>query len=251
MQRSGNRVLAIGAHPDDIELGCGGTLAKHAAVGDDVVMLVLTDGRAGPGNVVARVAEARAAAAVLGAEIVFGGLTDGALGASRESVSVIEDVLREFPPSVIYTHSDSDSHQDHRAVAESTLSAARDFATVLHYQAPSSRSFNPKIFVALDEESLRMKLDALNKHASQVKNSPRVSFDAIDAAARYWGTQARTKLAEGFEITRAFVSPTTAGLVVGDRRHEPRPFAGPERRKAHRPQFDELFEPFRHSTGEL
>jgi LmbE family N-acetylglucosaminyl deacetylase len=50
-------VLAIGAHPDDIELGCGGALAKHVASGDDVTMLVITAGSAGPGDVAHRVAE--------------------------------------------------------------------------------------------------------------------------------------------------------------------------------------------------
>lgn len=245
-----NKVLAIGAHPDDIELGCGGTLARHVAVGDDVLLLVMTAGQAGPGDVSSRPAEAQAAANALGAQIVFGGLTDGELDPCRETVSVIEAVLNGFRASVLYTHSEDDAHQDHRAVAEATLSAARDLATIFHYQAPSSHSFQPTMFVPLEEKDLRIKLDALNKHASQVKNSRRVNFEAVQAAALYWGTPASTKLAEGFEITRAFMWPTTAGLMVGDRRSEQRSFVGPERRRTQKPHFNEMFELFHHSSEE-
>src|ERR1700722_10624360 len=64
--RGHRSVLAIGAHPDDIELGCGGTIARHVSVGDQVAMLVVTRGEVGPGEVLQRVDEQQRAAAVLG-----------------------------------------------------------------------------------------------------------------------------------------------------------------------------------------
>ena len=67
-----HHVLAIGAHPDDIEIGCGATLAKHAALGDEVTMLVITDGAKGPGKVSDRVREQEAACAVLGIKTLLG-----------------------------------------------------------------------------------------------------------------------------------------------------------------------------------
>ena len=71
--RGHRSVLAIGAHPDDIELGCGGTIARHVAVGDQVAMLVVTRGEVGPGEVLQRVEEQRRAAEVLGVSTLLWG----------------------------------------------------------------------------------------------------------------------------------------------------------------------------------
>lgn len=238
--------MAIGAHPDDIELGCGGTLTRHVAAGDEVTMLVMTNGQSGPGNVEGRLEEARSAAEVLGAQIIFGGLYDGEVAPSRETVGIVETVITAKSPTIIYTHGEDDSHQDHRNVCQATLSAARNVATVLHYQSPSARRFHPQFFVALDDEAIHVKLEALNRHSSQVENSARVSFDALDAAARYWGVQARTRYAEAFETSRALLNPTSAGMVVGDRRaaRATNQVVAQERRGESLPQYKELFNPF-------
>jgi LmbE family N-acetylglucosaminyl deacetylase len=198
------RILAIGAHPDDIELGCGGTLALHVAAGAEVTMLVLTTGAAGPGDPTIREHEARAAADTIGAEIVFGGFDDSTLTADYTTVSVIEEVLNRVNPSLIYTHAESDSHQDHRASASATISAARQRPSILHYQAPSSRAFHPCLFVDI-EPFLQVKIDALNCHASQVADSLMVDIDAQEVNAAYWGRQARCRYAEPFELTRVLV----------------------------------------------
>lgn len=237
---SGTRVLAIGAHPDDIELGCGGTLARHVAAGDDVLMLVLTDGQSGPGEVSGRRVEARAAAEVLGADISFGGLMDGSVDPGSETVQLIERAIVELSPSVVYTHGEDDSHQDHRHACAATLSAARNISTVLHYQSPSARNFHPTLFVAIGEQALELKLTALECHSSQVENSARVDFSLLEAQARYWGAQARTKYAEGFVAARALVSPTSEGVVLGERRGGSDGFVGADRRDAALPQAEAL-----------
>lgn len=250
---SGYRVLAIGAHPDDIELGCGGTLVRHAAVGHEVVMLVVTDGQNGPGDVSKRIKEAEAAAAIIGARVVFGGSQDGQVTAGSDTVKIIEKEIAALSPSIIYTHGDSDSHQDHRNVCAATISAARNSATLLHYQAPSALDFRPNFFVSLDDESIQIKLEALNQHSTQVESSSRVSFDALDAAARYWGLQARTRYAEAFELTRGVAFPTEHGMLFGDRRvpTDEDLYEGLERRKKHLPQYVKFYEEFRKQSGSL
>src|SRR5689334_1238055 len=111
-------VLAIGAHPDDVELGCGATLAAHAARGDSVTLLVMTPGEGGPQHRKSRVAEQEEAARVLNADLLWGGFRDGAVPTSVETVDAIEAAIDSVKPDIIYTHTLDDSHQDHRATAD-------------------------------------------------------------------------------------------------------------------------------------
>jgi LmbE family N-acetylglucosaminyl deacetylase len=206
------RVLAIGAHPDDIELGCGATLLAHAAAGDAVTMLVLTSGQAGPGAA-DRLAEQRAAAGVLGAGLRWGGLVDCRVAADAETVRIVEDAIRDTDADVVYVHALDDSHQDHRAAAAATLSAARRMSRVLHYQSPSTLTFQPTVFVDVTAY-LSGKVAALRAHASQVELSAMVEPDAVVAAARYWGAQARVGYAEAFAPSRLVLDLAPAELAV-------------------------------------
>lgn len=194
-------ILAIGSHPDDIELGCGGTLARHVSSGDEVHMLVLTTGEAGPGKVSDRVNEQVAAAEILGVPprcLFWGHLPDGQLNNHElELVHVIERVIVETHADVVYTHGNLDSHQDHRAVAEATWGAARHARRVLCYDSPSSHSFNPSVFVDITT-TLGKKYDALTAHTSQVANSSMASTSLVMTQAGYRGFQARVEAAEGF-----------------------------------------------------
>jgi LmbE family N-acetylglucosaminyl deacetylase len=205
-------VLAIGAHPDDVELGCGGTLLAHASAGDAVTVLVLTGGESGPGDeaqVVLRRHEQEAAARSLGARLVWGGLQDCMLTADAALVALIERVLEETAADVVYVHAPDDSHQDHRAVASATQGAARRLSRVLHYQSPSTLSFTPTVYVDVTAH-LTGKLHALGAHASQVELSPMVEPDAVVASARHWGAQARIGYAEAFAPTRMVMDMRSA-----------------------------------------
>lgn len=194
-------VLAIGSHPDDIELGCGGTLARHVSSGDDVHMLVITTGESGPGEVSARVLEQVAAAEILGVtqdRLFWGQLPDGRVSNYElELVHLIERVIVQTRAEVVYTHGSLDSHQDHRAVAEATWGAARHARRVLCYDSPSSHSFNPSVFVDITA-TLGKKHDALKAHGSQVDNSRMASTSLVMTQAGYRGFQARVEAAEGF-----------------------------------------------------
>jgi LmbE family N-acetylglucosaminyl deacetylase len=193
-------VLAVGAHPDDIEMGCGASLLAHTAAGDRVTMLVLTGGEEGPGTA-SRHDEQLSAAATLGASLRWGGLIDCTLTPDAATVRVIEAVVQETEADLIYVHAPEDSHQDHRAAAAATLSAARRLPRILHYQSPSTLSFNPTVFVDITAY-LSGKLVALKAHASQVELSAMVEPDAVVASARHWGSQARIGYAEAFSPTR-------------------------------------------------
>jgi LmbE family N-acetylglucosaminyl deacetylase len=198
------RVLAVGAHPDDIELGCGATLLAHSAAGDAVTMLVMTGGENGPGDgaaVVGRRAEQEQAARTLGAALLWGGLRDCTVTADSATVAVVERAIQETGADAVYVHAPDDSHQDHRAVAAATLAAARRLSRVLHYQSPSTLTFSPATFVDVTA-FLSGKLAALRAHASQVELSAMVEPDAVVASARHWGAHARIGYAEAFAPTR-------------------------------------------------
>jgi LmbE family N-acetylglucosaminyl deacetylase len=173
-------VLAIGAHPDDIELGCAGTLIKHVASGDPVTMLVVTMGEVGPGAVSER------------------HLPDCEVSLRElELVHLIESAIRQTEATVIYTHGLLDTHQDHRAVALASLGAARHCGRILCYDAPSSYGFTPTVFTDISD-SLEKKVAALQCHTSQVEASVMASPELVRTSAGYRGHQARVPAAEGF-----------------------------------------------------
>jgi LmbE family N-acetylglucosaminyl deacetylase len=199
-------VLAIGAHPDDLELGCAGTLARHVAQGHRVTMLVVTSGQLGPGDASLRQGEARRAARALGADLVFGGLPDGSVSDHQLSlVHLIEDVVRSTGATTVYTHRQHDSHQDHRAVASASMGACRTVQPVLCYDSPSSLGFSPSVFVDITT-TLDKKLAALDVHQTQVHNSSMASPSLVMTQAGYRGFQARCEAAEGFEPLRLVLS---------------------------------------------
>ncbi|MDA8342266.1 MAG: PIG-L family deacetylase [Actinomycetota bacterium] len=201
------RVLAIGAHPDDIELGCGGALLEHRDAGHDLTMLVMTEGSRGPQGMVTRIEEQVDVARVLGARLVWGGFVDGAVPPGHESVAVIEAAIGDGV-DVVYTHTTEDTHQDHRATAQATFAATRRTPRVLCFETPSSVGFTPTLFVDIDGR-VEAKLDLLRIHLSQVLAGGPVDLEAVEAQARFRGSQARARNAEAFSVHRLLWEPTT------------------------------------------
>lgn len=204
---TGRAVVAVGAHPDDIELGCGATLRAHALAGDRVVMLVLSDGAIGPGtNPQARRAEQGEAALRIGAEVRWGGCSDGFISDGYDTVRIIESVLGEVGASVVYAHAPDDSHQDHRAASRASASAARQVEQVLFYESPSSLNFQPQLYSDVTG-CANAKLAALQAHASQVEGSRKVDLDVVAALMRVRGFEAGVADAEGFQARRFVYDP--------------------------------------------
>lgn len=198
-------VLAVGAHPDDVEIACGGTLRAHALAGDTVHILTLTMGEAG-GDKQVRQAESRRAAAVIGAGLSMCDLPDTRISEGAETITEIEKVIREVNPGIIYTHSANDAHQDHRNVYRATVVAARRVPTLLCYQAPSATvDFKPARFTEISG-CLDAKLQAIAAFGSQAMQRPYMTPAMIEATARYWGRFAGYGLCEPFEAVRVLTN---------------------------------------------
>src|SRR4051812_42511692 len=164
------RVLAIGAHPDDVELGCFGTLLRLQRSGSEVALCVLSDGERG-GSPEHRHEEARASARLLKADLTQAGLPDTEIAEGHPTIGIIEELVARFRPAVVLVPSPDDTHQDHRNAARAALSAARSVPGLLFYQLPSTaRTFRPSLFVEITEV-IDEKVRAVAIHESQGKNA--------------------------------------------------------------------------------
>jgi LmbE family N-acetylglucosaminyl deacetylase/CheY-like chemotaxis protein len=205
------RVLAVGAHPDDVEIGAGATLAAHRAIGDDVTVLTLSRGAVG-GQPSAREHESRAAAAVIGADLVLLDFEDTRMEPLAAVIRAIEEVVADVDPTIVYTHTANDRHQDHRAVHQGVEVAARRVPTVLCYQSPSATiDFKPARFSPVDEH-IETKLRMLAAFASQAHRDY-MQPESVRATARYWSRFGVGTYAEPMEALRAV---GRLGLLVGD-----------------------------------
>ena len=195
-------VLAVGAHPDDMELGCAGTLALHSMRGDRVYLLVLTNGEAS-GDAVVRGTECRESAKILGAcDLFMGDLPDTKVTDGKETIDVIENILDKVKPDIIYAPSSKDTHQDHRNAGYAVLSACRRCRIILLYEGASTqRDFNPQVFVDI-KDTFQKKLEATKAFGSQVENHGMYSkaMKAVEGLAKFRGYQAGVDVAEAFEV---------------------------------------------------
>jgi LmbE family N-acetylglucosaminyl deacetylase len=206
------KVLAIGAHPDDVEIGCGGSLLAHRQAGDDVTLLVMTTGNNVPG-MNPRVAEQEEAAHLLGADVIWGGFTDGYIPEGKEAVDVVQAAIARSGAEIVYTHTTVDTHQDHRATAAASIAACRKVSRVLCYESPTAFGFAPNVFVNV-AGLVEAKLDLIRCHMSQVMRNGIVDLEALEAQARFRGFGARARHAEGFEVHRYLLDPADLGLFV-------------------------------------
>ncbi|MGQ9827315.1 MAG: PIG-L deacetylase family protein, partial [Roseiflexus sp.] len=142
------RILAIGAHPDDLEIACGATLAKMRDAGHSIYAMILTCGEAG-GDPVIRLREAHYGARFIDVnEVEVLNFSDTELADQVNDITrAIEARIRAYQPDIILTHSAHDQHQDHLAVHQATLRAARNHSAILCYESPSvTRDFQPTFF---------------------------------------------------------------------------------------------------------
>jgi LmbE family N-acetylglucosaminyl deacetylase len=198
------RILAVGAHPDDVELGCGGVLVKHLDLGDEVHVLVMTNGD--KGNHTMNREECLASLDSLGVKkenIFFGNFPDGFLRDDFNTVSLIESYIKKLNITRVYTHSPSDRHQDHRSCSLSVSSAARNISEIFLFQGPSTKApFDPHYFIEISEKQLGKKLKALGNYKTQIAKGI-VNVQAIDCLARLNGAHHKTDCAEAFALNHA------------------------------------------------
>ena len=146
------RILAVGAHPDDIEINCGGTLARYAEDGHHVMMAIATNGEKGhvtiPPQELAKIREkeARTSAAVIGAELFWLGFPDGDLFYDRETRLHFVDMIRQAQPDIILTHWGETYHPDHIATSQLVCGASY-ISTVPHFKTEhDAHKIVPKIY---------------------------------------------------------------------------------------------------------
>jgi len=197
-------ILALGAHPDDIEFGCGGTFLKFSKEENNIYFLVLTRGEYG-GDPQLRYKEQEEALKLLGIKKIFwGGYTDTELPNDRIIITHIDKIIQEVNPDEVYVNYIEDIHQDHRILARCTLAATRYIKKVFFYEDYTSSNFDPDIFVDI-EDVLEKKQELIRLYESQVKKSYPTRLDMVEtvrAMANFRGFQGKIKYAEGFKAFR-------------------------------------------------
>lgn len=194
------RVLAVGAHPDDIEFGCGGALLRHAGQGASITLVVVTDGALG-GDAVVRAAEQARAAEILGAKTVMLGLPDGRPGPLHDLVGLLEAEVDSSAPELVYTHLPQDTHQDHAQTHRAVQIAARYVPNVLMFESPRSPLLSVGIGVAIGSV-IEQKTGLLATHASQLRGRTELTAESVRARALLHGTRLGCGHAEMFSPLR-------------------------------------------------
>ncbi len=196
---AGQVVLAVGAHPDDIELGCAGFILKLKASGAQVHGLTLTRGERGTDQEGKRPEETARSGRFLGLDgLTVLDLPDAGLQDRIGDVkSAIEAKVRELRPTMVLTHTDVDVHGDHRAVHAATREAARGVPTVLCYEDVSTTDrFQPNLFVDISHY-LDDHLRACALHETQA-HRPYMDPQVIKGRAAHRGLQASARYALAF-----------------------------------------------------
>ncbi|WIM68655.1 PIG-L deacetylase family protein [Corynebacterium breve] len=195
-------VLIVAAHPDDLEIACGSTIAKLVDSGHQVHGIIMSDGADG-GDAAVRPDEARAGATFLGlSSVTVLSLTDRALDEHmNEMIDAIEAKMGAKQPDLIFTHSKNEVHQDHLAVHRAVMRAARNHHSILCFESPSvTADFSPTVFIDVTDYS-DVKAEAIAAHANQ-SGKPYMSREIVDSITTFRGRQGRIRRAEGFEPMR-------------------------------------------------
>ena len=198
------KILAIGAHPDDIELGCGGLLLKAARQGHDVHMYSLTRGAVG-GDPKQRTTELMKSAKFIGAKNLWiDNFEDTKLAVSSDLISHIEFFITKVDPELIITHSHNDVHHDHRAVSLSTVEAGRFVSNILSYEIPLTKNFSPQVFFDITDV-IDDKVELIKKFWSQ-QSKLYLQTNGIKGLAEYRALQSRlnstVNYVEAFEVLK-------------------------------------------------
>jgi two-component system response regulator HydG len=194
-------VLAIGAHPGDVEIGAAGALLAHQAAGVAVTILTLSaPARGGTGDQTGR--EAQQGAAALGTRLVLADLVSPDSGEANPAGAAVDRVVADIQPTVLYTHSVHDDQPEHRSTHQAALAAARRIGRVYCFQSPSATiDFRPTRFVPVDDQ-LGGKLQAVGAFTGQDEVRAYLEPDQVTSTALYWGRYCQARYAEAFEVVR-------------------------------------------------
>jgi LmbE family N-acetylglucosaminyl deacetylase len=204
----GESVVAFGAHPDDLEIGMGGTIAKLAALGFDVHMVVATL----PNFVKTDTKEERRNESIMSAKVMgckipeFLDLSPEQITFGRRFVTLIDGIIIRHKPKFVFTQWIGDSHQDHQTLTKAVMAAARDTSNLLMYETTipgglTESAFRPQLYVDISSTH-EIKTNALHCFDSQKIRCGHLWIDSIIGRSAYRGYQNNTKYAEAFEVIR-------------------------------------------------
>jgi LmbE family N-acetylglucosaminyl deacetylase len=196
-------VMAIGAHPDDVEVGCFGTLMKHKKKGDRVTVVITTKGGYGERSWETISKEMKRASSILGVEYVVLDNPIGHYGMTWKTVSELDALIKKWKVDTIYSVWHGDSHQDHRNTFQNILAACRAKMVktllcyeLLDYSYRSQHAFEPRVFVDITDH-LDSKLKAVRSYKSYFAGD---FAQAVKGLAQHRGRACGVKYAEAFEI---------------------------------------------------
>ncbi|MBN2095313.1 MAG: PIG-L family deacetylase [Candidatus Aenigmarchaeota archaeon] len=190
MEGKVSRVVVIGAHPDDFEIGAGMRIIHHIRKGDYVVGVLCTDGERG-GDPQIRLKEAESSAKSLGlAKLHCFHLPDANLLDLIAVKDMLEKIIEMEKPDVVYTHFRKDTHQDHRTVSKASSIACRRVPVILNYKSPSTivSEFHPHLFHVGNEEDMRKKEETIKLFKSQLAKYNNLDLRRIKIDASYYAS---------------------------------------------------------------
>ncbi|NIQ05298.1 MAG: PIG-L family deacetylase [Candidatus Korarchaeota archaeon] len=197
------KLLFVGPHPDDVELGCGGLMSKYSKSAQ-MTYLILSPCLEDPKNknILDEVREAISILGLSTESLVIENLPRRTFHDQRKKIrEILISVREKYKPDIAFCPSIKDVHQDHSVAAEETLRLFRDVG-VISYEAPrSSLIFKPNLYVEISEENLKTKIKALMRFKSQFD---RYYFkpEIIQSFSRMRGSQCKVNYAEAFEALR-------------------------------------------------
>jgi LmbE family N-acetylglucosaminyl deacetylase len=204
------RVLAIGAHFDDVELGCAGTLAQHVDRGDDVIIYVAThSGYTDPDNreirsrEIAR-REGEKAAKTIGARLLCGDWETNHLVYGDPLVCSVLRHVEDLQIDTLYTHWTEDAHQDHRALARASITAGKHVPRILMYQSnlyDSGEAFNGTFYVDISV-GIERKKEAISAHESELGRVGGKWLDIFISKCAVDGHRIGVLYAEVFQVVK-------------------------------------------------
>lgn len=203
-------VLAIGAHFDDVELGCGGSLAKHVVNGDKVYIYIATkSGYKDPGGVIIRndesaLQEGLKAAKIIGAQLITDSFDTLFLEFNDALNAKLVKIIEEYNINILYTHFDGDVHHDHIALAKSSLHAARHVPCVLMYKSnwyQGTSNFTANFFVDITEY-FEIKRKAILAYKTEIERTNGDWLSYFEQLAEINGKAVGVQKAEAFHLVK-------------------------------------------------
>lgn len=199
----GKRILFLGAHPDDIELGCG-ALLNHIARQTDVLCVTLSDNQKNVllKNVVNELYDSMAILGVPKTKVVVQEFTTRKFPDMRQEIlEYLLELRRDFKPEIVFVHTRQDVHQDHNVVTEEALRAYRGITLLGYDVVRSSYGFFPHFLVEVTQEDVEKKIEALSQYETY-HNKYYFDTDLLRATMIRHGALAERPFAEGFDILR-------------------------------------------------